>query len=47
LLHQNREGYLIKFAEPLLTHSTLWQVGFKYLEHCEKLGKVFMEEVRN
>ncbi|CAB4412933.1 unnamed protein product [Rhizophagus irregularis] len=44
LLHQHREGYLIKFAEPLLTHSTLWQVGFKYLEHCEKFGKVFMEE---
>ena len=45
LLHQHREVYLIKFAEPLLTHFALWQVGFKYLEHCEKFGKIFMEEV--
>ncbi|CAG8461054.1 3381_t:CDS:10 [Funneliformis mosseae] len=39
-----RERCLINFAEPLLTHSTLWQIGFKYLEHCEKYGKVYIEE---
>ncbi|CAI2176029.1 2659_t:CDS:10 [Funneliformis geosporum] len=39
-----RERCLINFAEPLLTHSTLWQIGFKYLEHCEIYGKVYIEE---
>lgn len=39
----NREFLLLHYADTLMTHSSLWQVGIDYLDHCRETGRDMLE----
>ncbi|CAG8724100.1 19855_t:CDS:10 [Dentiscutata erythropus] len=40
-----REHYLLSYAESMVFHTTLWQLGFKYFEQCELCGYSYMSQL--
>jgi hypothetical protein len=38
-----REYFLLGYAEMLLSHPSLWQVGLKYLSYCPIYGATLLE----
>ncbi|CAG8443603.1 10745_t:CDS:10 [Dentiscutata heterogama] len=40
-----REHYLLSYAESMVFHTTLWQLAFKYFEHCEICGYSYMSQL--
>ncbi|CAG8664831.1 632_t:CDS:10 [Gigaspora margarita] len=40
-----REHYLLSYAESMVFHTTLWQLAFKYFEHCETCGYSYMSQL--
>lgn len=39
-----REFLILEYASSLISHHSLWQVGFVYLEYCPVFGKHFLAE---
>lgn len=40
-----REFIILEYALSLISHHSLWQVGFSYLEHCSTFGRCYMAEI--
>ncbi|KAK7794024.1 hypothetical protein R5R35_007455 [Gryllus longicercus] len=45
LTAEMREQLLLDYASMLMSHSSLWQVGVSYLDHCPTLGREYLEVI--